>query len=166
MTVGVWFGLESHSQHDAVNEVLARHELPQIAAEERHVALGRSKLDHHGARALAELAERGGKGRRHLFQMVAFAALVYVPRDLRVPTSVTLRGAHGMYSLHVGSSRYLLAELVDLAPALGISLDQGVLSDGTARQINDECDTLATAWLLLHEAARLSIDLDAPFELR
>ena len=64
----------------------------------------------------------------------------------------------------VGSSQRLLAELVQVAPALGITLRDGRLSDAEA----DRIDFLASSeeglhrelssWLALFEAARLSVE--------
>ena len=64
----------------------------------------------------------------------------------------------------VGSSQRLLAELVLVAPALGIMLRGGQLSDAEA----DRIDGLASSeeglhrelssWLALFEAARLSVE--------
>ncbi|MDR6519778.1 hypothetical protein J2789_002460 [Variovorax paradoxus] len=64
----------------------------------------------------------------------------------------------------LGSSQRLLEELVFVAPALGIRLDDGRLSDEEAERIDaliDEDDGLYreyVSWLLLYESARLSIE--------
>ncbi|MBB3638373.1 hypothetical protein [Variovorax atrisoli] len=64
----------------------------------------------------------------------------------------------------LGSSQRLLEELVFVAPALGIRLDDGRLSDEEAERIDaliDEDDSLYreyVSWLLLYESARLSIE--------
>lgn len=64
----------------------------------------------------------------------------------------------------LGSSQRLLKELVFVAPALGIRLDDGRLSDEEAERIDaliDEDDGLYreyVSWLLLYESARLSIE--------
>jgi hypothetical protein len=64
----------------------------------------------------------------------------------------------------LGSSYRLLDELILLAPALGIDLSSGELSDLEARRINDlindstsEIEPLLTAWIVFYEAARLSV---------
>ncbi len=63
----------------------------------------------------------------------------------------------------VGSSLALLAELTDLAPALGISLDEGVLGDDEAARLKDDIETEEgiwiekVVWLSLYESARLSV---------
>lgn len=63
----------------------------------------------------------------------------------------------------LGSSYRLLEELVLVAPALGIRLDDGQLSDAEAQRVDDVacsseglCRELAS-WLALYEAARVSI---------
>jgi hypothetical protein len=63
----------------------------------------------------------------------------------------------------LGSSQRLLAELIDVAPALGITLADGELSDAEARRINalGEADRglyrEMIVWIALYEAARLSV---------
>jgi hypothetical protein len=62
----------------------------------------------------------------------------------------------------VGSSFRLLDELVLVAPALGIRLDAGALSDAEAARVGElACDhplfRESCAWLTLYECARLSI---------
>jgi hypothetical protein len=63
----------------------------------------------------------------------------------------------------LGSSCRLLEELVFVAPALGIHLDNGKLSDEEAERIDaliEEDGGLYreyVSWLLLYESARLSI---------
>jgi len=64
----------------------------------------------------------------------------------------------------LGSSYRLLEELILVAPALGIQLQAGQLSDDEARRIDDSasCDEGLhrehASWLALYEAARLSIE--------
>lgn len=63
----------------------------------------------------------------------------------------------------LGSSYRLLEELVLVAPALGIRLDDGQLSDAEARRIDDITSEdrglfrELSSWLALYEAARISI---------
>jgi hypothetical protein len=63
----------------------------------------------------------------------------------------------------IGSSQQLLRELIQTAPALGIVLQNGELSDSEAARINQvgETDTGLhrenIVWIALYEAARLSI---------
>lgn len=64
----------------------------------------------------------------------------------------------------LGSSYRLLEELIDVAPALGIALDAGHLSDEEANRIAGQCDDDTgiyrelIVWLALFESARLSIE--------
>lgn len=68
-----------------------------------------------------------------------------------------------LIGLSLCSSYGLMGELIMLAPALGIELGNGLLSDAEAQRIDalaQECGDLhreLSAWLLLFECARLSI---------
>jgi hypothetical protein len=78
-------------------------------------------------------------------------------------------------AIKVGSSMSLLDEVLDLAPALAIPLRNGKLIDGVAGNISslepleeheedpELLEDLRPAWL--HEAARLSIELDVAMTL-
>ncbi|HEX7863313.1 MAG TPA: hypothetical protein VF555_00100 [Variovorax sp.] len=72
--------------------------------------------------------------------------------------------ASGLPGGMLGSSHRLLDELVFVAPALGIHLDNGKLSDEEAERIDaliEEDGGLYreyVSWLLLYESARLSIE--------
>jgi hypothetical protein len=63
----------------------------------------------------------------------------------------------------LGSSQALMRELIEVAPALGITLDGGQLSDAEADRINSVVEASGpfeielAVWLSLFEAARLSI---------
>jgi hypothetical protein len=62
----------------------------------------------------------------------------------------------------IGSTQRLFAELVAVAPAIGIELDGTVLSDKVAAALSEEDDTVPYAterlvWLSMFEAARVSI---------
>jgi hypothetical protein len=63
----------------------------------------------------------------------------------------------------LGSSFMLQNELIAVAPALGIRLEKGQLSNHEAERINGEVETEAplwienAVWLSLFEAARLSL---------
>lgn len=85
----------------------------------------------------------------------------YIPVDfpdpLFLPEDAGLAGA-GM----VGSSQGLRAELIACAPALGIRLDDGALSDAEAARLNDIPDEAdfgieTVVWLTLYETTRASI---------
>jgi hypothetical protein len=83
----------------------------------------------------------------------------YVPVDF----PDVLYGAPGGDML--GSSQRLLEELQKLAPLVGVTLERGRLSDGEAQRLNRELGDVdpfwreKAAWLLLFEAARLSVEL-------
>lgn len=84
----------------------------------------------------------------------------YVPIDFRnIVFDEKERIPGGM----LGSSQRLMEELVSIAPALGISLRGGKLSDEEAQRIDDETESESglwienVVWLSLYEAARLSI---------
>jgi hypothetical protein len=62
----------------------------------------------------------------------------------------------------LGSTQRLMAELVQSAPSIGITLDHGVLSDAEVDAINRDDDTgpywrERLVWLALFEAARVSL---------
>lgn len=81
----------------------------------------------------------------------------YVPIDFElVLEDESLTGAM------LGSSPRLLAELISVAPLLGIRLEGETLPDEEADRINDEPDDAPffrerTIWLMMFEAARLSL---------
>jgi hypothetical protein len=81
----------------------------------------------------------------------------YVPQDF---TDVIFDDSGGM----IGSSHQLLRELVMVAPALGIVLENGELSDAEAKRINEVGASDIglwieyIVWIALFEAARLSIE--------
>jgi len=64
----------------------------------------------------------------------------------------------------LGSSHWLMRELLEVAPYLGISVPNGILSDAEAERINAIIEVEVpfwiemTVWLSLFEAARLSIE--------
>ena len=64
----------------------------------------------------------------------------------------------------LGSSVMLQKELIAVAPALGIRLDKGKLTDQEAQKINREVEAESplwiekAVWISLFEAARLSIE--------
>ena len=69
----------------------------------------------------------------------------------------------GLPGFMLGSSQRLLAELVEVAPAIGVALGNGTLSDRVAAQLAEEEDETAPfwrerlVWLALYENARISI---------
>ena len=85
----------------------------------------------------------------------------YVPIDFAEPIfDVEDRGLPGGM---MGSSQGLMKELIQVAPAIGIELQKGELSDGEAAKIaaeNDESKPFyieRLVWLALYENARVSI---------
>jgi len=64
----------------------------------------------------------------------------------------------------LGSSLYLMKELIEVAPALGIRLEDGQLTDDEATRIDKRIDAdnglqcELVSWILLFEYARLSIE--------
>jgi hypothetical protein len=134
---------------------------------------GRSALDHHSARCLAQLGEsaaaHGPAPHLELLGMNPYR-VAFVPVDFEqpLPTDYTESIAGDQVGIWVGSASRLAAELVSVAPLLGIPLEAGRLTDTVARKINDfaplfEGDDCAlaederTAWLLLYEGARLAV---------
>ncbi|GEM_PF-3323581 len=132
----------------------------------QHHTLGRAALDHCGSSSLRELAEEGRThgGVRHTFQLGLLRGLgrrYFVPCDFRRPLQAAgLEASDGWF----GSSMALSRELAHLAPALGIELTDGVVSDATALAILKHKPLGGTpllsgtrsVWMMLWEAARLS----------
>ncbi len=60
----------------------------------------------------------------------------------------------------LGSSYELMSELIYVAPALGIKLEDGVMTDDIADELNydREYSDELIAWIALFEAARLSVE--------
>lgn len=132
---------------------------------------GRSALDHHGASLLieiGELAEEHNLG-PHLVLVAANPyRVVFLPYDFPEPFDTTHQEllASDYYPVWAGSSQRLLGELLKAAPHLGIPLASGELPDAVADKINEfeplfEGDSDAgaesrSAWLVLHEGARLA----------
>jgi hypothetical protein len=86
----------------------------------------------------------------------------YVPVDFASPILMDHEDMH--VGLILGSSQRVLHELGLAAPALGIELQGGRLSDKEAERLHgggDESEPLAIekiVWLTLYEAARLSVE--------
>src|SRR5262249_49862360 len=134
---------------------------------------GRSALDHHSAGVLIGLATFASENydAPHLGLLASNPyRVVFLPHRLISPFATGHRERIGNEDLMVyaGSAPQLLAEVLELAPALDIPLQDGGLADSTAALINDfaplyegdPCDLAEherTAWLVLHEAARLAI---------
>ncbi|WP_432730346.1 hypothetical protein [Variovorax sp. W6] len=84
--------------------------------------------------------------------------------DYEAEGDADLEELNGLPGGMLGSSQRLLEELVFVAPALGIRLENGKLSDEEAERIDaliDDDNGLYreyVSWLLLYESARLSIE--------
>jgi len=135
---------------------------------------GRSALDHHSPRVLAEMAAMAES-----FAPCPHLALlrnlphrvVFLPRDLAAPfsTQAIEKNDADPAPSWTGSLPQLLQELAGLAKNLRIPLTDGKLSDETAHSINTfrpfhELDSTKliesyrTAWLALYEGARLALE--------
>jgi hypothetical protein len=142
---------------------------------------GRSSLDHHSARCLAALGElalaKGIDGQISVLAANPYR-IAFVPVDF--PTPLATGHSEGIggqpTAIPVGSSHALLREVLRLAPHLGITLRGGALDDSLATRIDDmeplspdddgsQSDDERTAWLLLHEGARLSVSYGVALSL-
>jgi hypothetical protein len=138
----------------------------------RRGLFGRSELDHHGASCFVTLAGIAKKhfGAQHIGLLAANPYRVsYLPIsfDEPIPTGYVEQIAGQPVEIWVGSNPMLFRELTDLAPALGIPLTAGELTDDIASRINDFAalydgddrsfaNDERTAWLVLYEGARLA----------
>jgi hypothetical protein len=133
---------------------------------------GRSALDHHSSRVLIQIADRATQSRRSAnlallrdnpYRVVFVPAKVQNPRETEYREQI----AGNAVGIWVGSLDGLLEELAWLAGDLGIPGEGEQISDLTAAAINDykpfhEGDSVEliedwrTAWLALHEGARLA----------
>ena len=192
MSVGFFLGIRNsypdHAQGnaanlvDAINRGLAERSLEAFEDTDLPAdafyngqKLGRSSLDHHGAKMIARLGEMAEE------QLDAKWAtllernpyrLVFLPQALDEPIytdhTETIWGSE--VAIIAGSLDGLLQDLIALAPELGIPTDDATLSNETARRIDqmeplvedeDEWDLVEdgrTAWLALYEAARVARD--------
>jgi hypothetical protein len=133
---------------------------------------GRSDLDHHSSRVLAEVASTGASSRQspHLALIrdnpfrVAFVP-THFPHPFPCGYKEQIGG--GPIEIWVGSLPQLLAELKLLAADLRIPLKLGNLADETAAAINawlplyegdstELSEDERTAWLAMYEGARLA----------
>jgi hypothetical protein len=135
---------------------------------------GRSELDHHSASCfvqLAEIAEGRNSARQHLAILGNPYRAVFLPQDFGEPFETGYKEEifGDLLEVWTGSAQRLLDELTELAPHLGIPLENSVLSDEVAAKINefellteDDDGELAederTAWLALYEGARLAVE--------
>jgi hypothetical protein len=104
--------------------------------------------------------------------------VAFVPSDFEVPLPTDYSEEVGgeQVGIWVGSAPRLVAELVRVAPQLGIPLESGSLPDAVARKINDfaplyegdDCslaENERTAWLLMYEGARQAVQQDVALSL-
>jgi hypothetical protein len=154
---------------------------------------GRSALDHHSPRVFLELvafAEASGPRHNHARSLAQNLApnlalirmnphrAVFLPRVLLKPlaTGYCEQNGGGPVPVWAGSLVELLRELLSLARDLRIPLANGELADETANAINifrpfHELDSTKlienyrTAWLALHEGARLALEHDVALTL-
>lgn len=135
---------------------------------------GRSELDHHSASCfieLADLAEQHKSARQHLAILANPYRAVFLPQNFGEPFETGYREEifGDLLEVWAGSAPKLLDELTELAPHLGIPLNNGVLTDDIAIKINefellteDDDGELSederTAWLALYEGARLAVE--------
>ena len=135
---------------------------------------GRSELDHHSASRfveLAEIAEEHNPSRHHLAILANPYRAVFLPQDFSEPfeTGYEEEIFGDLLEVWAGSAAKLLEELTELAPHLGIPLENGILTDNVAVKINefellteDDDGELSederTAWLALYEGARLAVE--------
>ena len=146
-------------------------EVPDVYIDD---VFGRSELDHHSANCfmqLADLAEQHNSARQHLAIFANPYRAVFLPQDFSEPFETGYKEEifGELLEVWAGSTPKLLEELTELAPHLGILLENGVLSDEVAAKINefellteDDDGELAeeerTAWLALYEGARLAVE--------
>jgi hypothetical protein len=165
---------------DALNRVLAENRIdPYDDPQEqprvyRGHLFGRSALDHHSPRVLAEIAamaEAQGPCPNLALIRKSPHRVVFLPRALPQPlaTGYCEKNGDGPVPIWAGSLPQLLQELVRLAHDLRIPMANGRLADATAFAINmfrpfHELDSTKliesyrTAWLALYEGARLAME--------
>jgi hypothetical protein len=156
--------------HSGIAPYVDPHEPPNVY---RGHLFGRSELDHHSSRVLAEIASLGTASKESpnlaLVRDNPYR-VTFVPADFARPLQTEYRERIGgsEVPIWVGSLPRLLAELRVLAGQLGIPLTNGDLMDETAVAINAfeplrEGDSIElaederTGWLALYEGARLAL---------
>jgi len=134
---------------------------------------GRSELDHHSSRVLAEIAGLATESKEcpnlSLIRDNPYR-VTFVPADFARPLPTEHREQIGgsAVQIWVGSLPHLLAELRLLAGKLRIPLANGDLTDEIAIAINafeplyegdstELAEDERTAWLALYEGARLAL---------
>jgi len=165
---------------DALNRVLVENGLDPYDEPEKQPRVyhghlfGRSALDHHSPRVLAEIAamaEAQGPSPNLALIRGNPHRVIFLPRTLPRPlaTGNSEKNGGDPVPVWVGALPQLLQELVKLARILGIPVINGRVSDPTAMAINmfrpfherdstKVIESYRTAWLALYEGARLAME--------
>lgn len=143
-----------------------------------HVCEGRTSDTNIHRSALAKVGEFAGDRFPHLGLLATNPhRVVYAPREFEAPLETAHEEsiAGRPTRIRLGSTQALYRELLAIAPELGIPLESGRLSDRIAHRIDgleslsDDDDELVektrVAWLMMHEAAMLSLDREVPIAL-
>lgn len=144
-----------------------------------HVCDGRTSDTNIHRSTLAKVGKLAGDRFPHLGLLATKPhRVVYAPREFADPLETAHEEsiAGRPTRIRLGSSHALHRELLAIAPELGIPLDSGRLSDRVAHLIDgleslsdDDDDELVekirVAWLMMHEAAMLSMDREVPIAL-
>jgi len=165
----------------AINARLSDVGQPAIAdgPDAPHVCEGRTSDTNIHRHTLAKVGALAGDRFPHLGLLASHPhRVVYAPREFADPleTSHEESIAGRPTRIRLGSTHALYRELLALAPELGIPLDSGRLSDRVAHLIDgleslseEDDDELVektrVAWLMMHEAAMLSLDRQVPIAL-
>jgi hypothetical protein len=164
-------------------------ELPDVY-EDGGRKFGRSSLSNHDTRSLRAVGQllgsmgkpsflgrlmpglfgSGSAGTVTPLQMLEATPefVAFVPDGKEDPVMTDLVNSLDQ-TLFIGSLPILYRQLIEAAPNLGIPIENGVLSDAVAQQIDDLeefsgddsaelVDDLRTAWLVVHEGARLALE--------
>ena len=123
-----------------------------------HHCLGRAFGDHNSAESfdqLARLAQEHLGAEAKMLSLLLLGRLLYF---LPIAFTDPLYSDHMYYPRQpLCSSQQTTSELVTLATYLDIPLEGSLLSDATARAINNTSDEPQTVWLTMFEAARQSV---------
>lgn len=165
----------------AINKVLKKHEVDEYKENEEAPDVyekgffGKSVLDHHSSGCLVKLCEYAEKifNAEHL-RLVKLNPyrVAFIPIDFEKPFVTdyqeTLWGDNPI-NLNAGSSYRLKNELIEVAVHLGIEFENGEINEEQIEKINELepfetgedselTEDLRSAWLLMYEGARLSIE--------
>lgn len=189
MSVGVFLSIhESYPDNyreyatsllNAVNVVLSRlgHNPLIDSGKGPHVCEGRTSLDHIGGGSFRCVGELAGSERQHAHLLwVNPYRVVFAPASFDEPQATNHQECFGAQEIPVllGSSPRLRDQLLSLAPEIGIPLENGVLTDEVAQKIDDMqplhdgeddwdlIENIRMGWLVMHEAALISIARQVP----